>query len=1148
MALLGLFHKREKNKSSRSTTPSRSNASDLDPTEAEYVLPSSSATPALPNGLYNSPLAATASSSKLKLGFGRKKSSALVQLDETRLHPPLLSSPSVMSEPDMDQMRPPPAKSALFSVYADSPGAHSTRSLPTNPFHSRTDSRDIAGVHAQNTSEPPNSGKKHPAKSGNKGGGFFHWGRDRSKSRPPAPPLELTVNLPAESFNLKSFRHIGSDAPLAELPRLPSSLSSPFNTPPLRPRVNSVASDTSQRISVAAFREMAARRANSPSPALRPPSTADLSRISTSSPTPGRRSVLDARPSSARASTALALSSDSTSTESESEESSSEDSGGSATLRPKRSRTITQRSASKATSELGHRAQTSTVTPTRTTQSNLGHDEGNSRSQPPSASRPPRAGSIYGRTRASASTSALHPNAAARRASLRAAPKVPIPGSSRPTAAQSTTDSSDSDSDDSDDAPLAQLVGPRRPGSSASSATSGSRPRMPAKPLIDLSGVNPPVLPPLPSFDQRPPSLSDKSPSTTSEKPSLSDRLARVAQTAATKSKEDLSRVSPVERRSLDYLNLPDHGKKEDEKPAKKLLPHPSRSQTAPTDGLEPLPTPGTKPKPNGRSLSSPNAVPVDLTDTKPIVPTPIRERSPPPAFSVTSRPTSQVSMSSNPRLSGSMSPAQSAPTIRAVAPSSSSSPTNRSPVLSSSPSASPSNPPLRSPPPRTSSRVISSTLIPNSGKPPVKGFTGGGLLAGVVSSSDDVSPGAPSGVSRPRNVRQRSSTMVDSASSPSAYTRSSINLNTLIPSPSSGLGPPKPFADNAIRGNSPASSTGDSSSGRTPLTPADGSEVGYGRKSRAWESGESPSLSLTFELPEKDRGRPMGREKVQQESPETGEERRRERRRSEAKAAVEFGNLVNGRGPLPDDEDEDVPLNNMGPRMSMMNPMMSFTPPTPNMAWRPPTMMGGMPGMPGMPPGMMFPGPAPNADPAFLAAHQQAMLVAKQAYQYAVAQQAMAQANEEWERGSTATSAFGGGGGYGGMGMGMNPMGMFPNPYGMPGWTGSMMFPNTAQTMYAGSVAGSDIGGNGGWGSRSVYGGPGDRSSQILRGGNAGFSDSRSEAFGPISSPTQPLRPAPRPRTKTAPSEGPLPAQHARSRPAPPPSSWRSGGGQRGL
>ena len=42
-----------------------------------------------------------------------------------------------------------------------------------------------------------------------------------------------------------------------------------------------------------------------------------------------------------------------------------------------------------------------------------------------------------------------------------------------------------------------------------------------------------------------------------------------------------------------------------------------------------------------------------------------------------------------------------------------------------------------------------------------------------------------------------------------------------------------------------------------------------------------------------------------------------------------------------------------------------------------------------------MMPQPPVNADPAFLIAHQQAMLIAKQTYQMAVAQQAMAAAND---------------------------------------------------------------------------------------------------------------------------------------------------------
>ena len=44
---------------------------------------------------------------------------------------------------------------------------------------------------------------------------------------------------------------------------------------------------------------------------------------------------------------------------------------------------------------------------------------------------------------------------------------------------------------------------------------------------------------------------------------------------------------------------------------------------------------------------------------------------------------------------------------------------------------------------------------------------------------------------------------------------------------------PVKPFAG-GVRGYSPASSTGDSSSGRTPITPQDGSEVSFTPRERA--------------------------------------------------------------------------------------------------------------------------------------------------------------------------------------------------------------------------------------------------------------------------------------------------------------------------
>lgn len=258
--------------------------------------------------------------------------------------------------------------------------------------------------------------------------------------------------------------------------------------------------------------------------------------------------------------------------------------------------------------------------------------------------------------------------------------------------------------------------------------------------------------------------------------------------------------------------------------------------------------------------------------------------------------------------------------------------------------------------------------------------------------------------------------------------------------------------------------------------------------------------------------------------------------------------------------------MDNMGPRMNMYSPMMgagmspiNVTPPTP-MSFNAPQTPTGMfnPAAAG---NFMFPMMPPNADPAFMVAHQQAMLAAKQAFQMAVAQQALAAANEEWERGSSATSAFGAYGGMGanggmfpGMNMGMGGMGL---GMGGPWQGGPMMFPSS-QSMYGGSVAGGSEhgGGSPGWGSRSAYGepsgyagSPGERASMAFRnsqyfGGGGGFgSGARSEVGGPTSARSgggggggqQ------RPRTRTNPANEPLPTQHAKNKGGPPPSSWNA-------
>lgn len=158
----------------------------------------------------------------------------------------------------------------------------------------------------------------------------------------------------------------------------------------------------------------------------------------------------------------------------------------------------------------------------------------------------------------------------------------------------------------------------------------------------------------------------------------------------------------------------------------------------------------------------------------------------------------------------------------------------------------------------------------------------------------------------------------------------------------------------------------------------------------------------------------------------------------------------------------------NISPRMSTLNPMgmqmpmqMGFGSPN-SVPWG-----GNMP----QPSSYLIP---PPADPNYLAAHQHAMMYAKQAYQMAVAQQAMAAAGDEWERSSSI-------GGYGGGSMisassspaMMSPQfGMMPMGQGY-GWSGpsSVYLPSSSQSIYGGGLVNSG-GGASISNSRSEHGG----------------------------------------------------------------------------
>jgi len=211
------------------------------------------------NGPTTSPSSASSSSSFIRLRlFGRKKSSPAV-LDiagsasdinsskgyNTPQRPadPLVSSMETASS-DLRRLRPPPSRSAIFAAYADSGSALSTRSLPEDPY--------------QNSDSSPSlpSPQKRPS--------LFGWTKSTSSLKSPDDSSDSVAD---SSFNLKSFRHIRAPSP--PMPDSPNG-NGPKSTPISRPRGSSVHSDTSQRISVAAFREAQARRSNNASPISSP--------------------------------------------------------------------------------------------------------------------------------------------------------------------------------------------------------------------------------------------------------------------------------------------------------------------------------------------------------------------------------------------------------------------------------------------------------------------------------------------------------------------------------------------------------------------------------------------------------------------------------------------------------------------------------------------------------------------------------------------------------------------------------------------------------------------------------------------------------------------------------------------------------------
>ena len=229
--------------------------------------------------------------------------------------------------------------------------------------------------------------------------------------------------------------------------------------------------------------------------------------------------------------------------------------------------------------------------------------------------------------------------------------------------------------------------------------------------------------------------------------------------------------------------------------------------------------------------------------------------------------------------------------------------------------------------------------------------------------------------------------------------------------------------------------------------------------------------------------------------------------------------------------DDDDDPTMGMNSRVSMMNPMIGMGPmgmgmgtPQQNMQ-----MMMGNPWMAQPNPALQrfIPSPPQSTNPQLLAAHHHAMMAAKQAYQLAVAQQAMQAAGDEWERGSTL------------------------------GWASSastVMFPAGPRSMYAGSIyGGSEYGGpTSGWGTGSAYGGgfgpsTSNRNPAMMK-SHQQSGPLRNSRIDPSSMHSPEVR-HPRPRVKTGPDAPGRPIatllqqqQQGRGRTPPPPSSWKRG------
>ncbi|KIM88870.1 hypothetical protein PILCRDRAFT_243073 [Piloderma croceum F 1598] len=949
MPLFGLFNSKKDKKSANgisTSTNGRSNASAASAQDDESMWESISPTTQSHIHGDDTPSEPAPTSSRMKMPFQRRKASvsAVTSLPQTSPSRPQRAPNPYMSSSSADvtgQLRP-PIKSAIFSSYGETSGS-STRSLPSTT-RTAPDTFSYQDM-IDDTSRMPSQPKK-------KSGGLLTWARERTKSKPSSPPV-----IPAEAFNLRTFRHVRPGSPLqSERPSVDLSLEPPPARP--RPRGDSAVSDSSQRISVAAFREAQARRstANSPVPSFRPPSSTDTLTTRALTPT---RSVPQIDKTRTHAAARRSIVPDSSSSSASSEEEESDDDAPPNSHLGRRKRTITKRPYARAQTDIGHGQQHS-ESQNEPARRSMVAIQPSPTAQMVGSSRAPSSMGAYGKSRGSVSTSALDSN---RRSS------VDFPARKVPSKQMHSSDSSSSDSD-SDDAPLASLVGPRRPGSAMSGA-SNPRSRAPSKPLIDIKTL---------VTDQTVLSSSPVS-ATRDQEMEREDvtglaKLAALARQAAEAEDRSQSPSPPpkvaqpqpkvaLSRPVASNFSIPKHRRSSSDivtslsTPAAEP-PYPlSRGQEAPASTYSPQPIVTTRvisPEPNevddddimpALRFMMPKTYPADGDSSAPadssatnearIVPTPIRQRIPLSSFSVMSRPQHRTQQSSNSILTApsTSTSTSTSPTITPKIVSSTAS-TSMASLASKTTSPRPgrgrssaltiSTDPLLTSSSSTSSPSSSPTLPPSVLKRPAPTSTKPPQPASPVKSTTSTSQSeSSSGLTR----RSRGSTTLISQIPPSASLNpdsrpqalsSSKNLSrpdtlvSRIPTPSSivSTAKPKPFAGSAMRRESPASSTGDSSSGRLPLTPRDGSDFGskdnwdrmgrlsgglqQGRDNKEHRKKRSVSFGEDFDF-ERGRDKGIARERERErereraedvETPVEGENRRRDRRRSEARAAIE--------------------------------------------------------------------------------------------------------------------------------------------------------------------------------------------------------------------------------------------------------------------